>query len=92
MAKTDDTAAPATIAWLPLMAAIIITLAITADPRLLADSTGKADHTAAMALFWAMSAGFTRGVGFIPRHPVLAWLLSTPACLAGIAIAVLRLL
>ena len=82
----------AKIAWLPLLAAIVITAAITVDPRLLADASGKADHTAAMALFWAMSAGFTRGVGFIPRHRVLAWLLSTPAVLAGVLLAAVRLL
>ncbi|WP_227817388.1 cyd operon YbgE family protein [Nitrogeniibacter aestuarii] len=80
------------IAWLPLLAAIAITLGITANPRLLADGAGSADHWAAMALFWAMSAGFVRGVGFIPRQPVLRWLFSGWACAVGIGLALLRLL
>lgn len=80
------------VAWLPLLAAIGITLGITINPRLLADGAGSADHWAAMALFWAMSAGFVRGVGFVPRIPVLRWLFSGWACLAGIALALWQLL
>ncbi|QID18319.1 hypothetical protein G3580_12140 [Nitrogeniibacter mangrovi] len=79
------------IAWLPLLAAIAITLAITANPRLLADGTGGADHLAATALFWAMSAGFVRGVGFVPHQRVLRMLLSGGACLVGVVFALWRL-
>jgi len=87
---TDTSRGPG-IAWLPLLAAITITLGVTANPRLLADGSGGADHWAAMALFWAMSAGFVRGVGFVPRQRVLRGLLSGWACLLGIALALLRL-
>jgi cyd operon protein YbgE len=92
MAVMSEPRPPGTrLAWLPLLAAIVITLAITADPRLLADGQGGADHPAAMALFWAMSAGFVRGVGFMPRHLLWRGLFSGWACLAGIVLALLRL-
>jgi len=79
------------ISLLPLLTAIAIMLGITAWPAALSGPQGGADHWAAMALFWAMSAGFVRGVGFVPRH--LAWRLmfSGTACLLGIALAVVRL-
>lgn len=92
MDKVTDTPRGPGIAWSPLLLAIAITLGITANPRLLADGAGSADHWAAMALFWAMSAGFVRGVGFVPRLTGLRWLLSGWACIAGIALALLRLL
>ncbi|TVO57124.1 hypothetical protein FHP91_09500 [Denitromonas halophila] len=82
---------PVRIAWLPLLAAIAIALGITANPRWLADSAGHADHWAAMALFWAMSAGFVRGVGFMPHLPPLRWLLSGTACGVGVLLALWRL-
>lgn len=82
---------PPRIAWLPLLAAIAIALGITANPRWLADSAGHADHGAALALFWAMSAGFVRGVGFVPRLPPLRWLLSGTACSVGVLLALWRL-
>jgi predicted membrane protein len=40
-----------------------------------------------MALFWAMSAGFIRGVGFVPRARVWRWLFSGWACAAALALA-----
>lgn len=79
------------IAWLPLLLAITLTLALTVSPRLLANADGSANHGAAVSAMLAISAGFVRGVGFIPLHPVPRWLLSTPACLAGIAIALMLL-
>lgn len=88
---TDAPAASARIAWLPLLAAIAIALGITANPRWLTDSAGHADHGAALALFWAMSAGFVRGVGFVPRLPPLRWLLSGTACSVGVLLALWRL-
>ena len=44
-----------------------------------------------MARFWAMSAGFVRGVGFVPRHVAWRLLFSSLACLLGLALAVGRL-
>lgn len=90
-AMSSAPAKPVRIAWLPLLAAIAIALGITANPRWLTDSAGHADHWAAMALFWAMSAGFVRGVGFVPRLPPLRGLLSGAACAVGLALAVWRL-
>ena len=68
------------LAFLPLMIAIVITLVLTIYPLVLSKADGKADHLAATLLFWAMSAGFVRGVGFVPKHRVLRLLLSTTAC------------
>lgn len=54
---------------LPALAvAMLIMIAGTLYPPLMADATGQADHGLAMALFWAMSAGFVRGVGFVPQR------------------------
>ena len=61
-----------------LLAALAIMLVGSVYPLLFADAAGKADHGLAMALFWAMSAGLVRGVGFVPR-------------LAAVALAVFRL-
>lgn len=76
---------------LPLLTAIVIMLGITAWPAALSDGQGSADHWAAMALFWAMSAGFVAGVGFQPRF--IAWrvLFSGATCLLGVALAVGRM-
>jgi predicted membrane protein len=40
-----------------------------------------------MALFWAMSSGFVRGVGFVPRARVWRWLFSGWTCAAALALA-----
>jgi predicted membrane protein len=54
------------IQWPSLAVALLIMVVGTLYPPLMADAAGKADHNLAMALFWAMSAGFVRGVGFAP--------------------------
>ncbi len=83
---------PAQIALLPLLLAIAICVVISILPQLLVQH-GIANHGAASLLFWAMSAGFIRGVGFIPRQRILRALFSTYACLFGIiAAAALMLL
>lgn len=76
---------------LPLAAAVAIMVAVTLRPQLLADSTSGADHWAATALFWAMSAGFVTGVGFRPHARPWRLLFSGSACLLGIGLAMLRL-
>lgn len=68
------------LAFLPLTIAIVITLVLTIYPLVLSKADGKADHLAATLLFWAMSAGFVRGVGFVPKHRILRPLLSSAAC------------
>ncbi len=70
-----------------LLAALAIMLVGSIYPLLFADAAGKADHGLAMALFWAMSAGLVRGVGFVPRFGVWRWLFSGWACAAGLLLA-----
>lgn len=60
----------------------------TIYPLVMANAAGRADHALAALLFWAMSAGFVRGVGFVPHAVVLRWLFSGWACLAALAMAV----
>ena len=74
-----------------LLTAIALMLAGTAYPLLLARPNGQADHGLAALLFWAMSAGFVRGVGFVPRQPVWRLLFSGRACLVALALAALAL-
>lgn len=63
-----------------LFVGIAIMMIGTAFPFVMTDATGRADHGIAMALLWAMAAGFVRGVGFIPRHRVWRILFSGWAC------------
>lgn len=70
-----------------LAVAVFIMLAGSIYPLLFADAQGKADHGLAMALFWAMSAGMVRGVGYVPGHWLWRWLFSGWACAAGLALA-----
>jgi predicted membrane protein len=79
-------AAPRT-QWPGLAVALVIMVAGTLYPPLMADAAGKADHNLAMALFWAMSAGFVRGVGFVPRLWVWRALFSGWACAAALLLA-----
>ncbi len=67
-----------------LATGLVLMVAITADPRLLTDSTGRPDHLLATVIAWAMAAGFVRGVGFLPRTAWLRWMFSGRAC--GIAL------
>lgn len=80
-------AAPARVHLPSLLVALAIMLGGSVYPLLFADAQGRADHGLALALFWAMSAGLVRGVGFVPRFPVWRWLFSGWACLAGLLLA-----
>lgn len=71
-----------------LGAALAIMLATTLYPPMLADAQGRADHGLAAALFTAMTAGFVRGVGFVPRAGLWRWLFSGWACAAALLVAV----
>ncbi|GAP36761.1 cyd operon YbgE family protein [Piscinibacter sakaiensis] len=75
------------IQWPSLAAALAIMVGGTLYPPLMADAAGHADHRLAMALFWAMSAGFVRGVGFVPRHRAWRVLFSGGACAAALLLA-----
>jgi predicted membrane protein len=89
---TPAEAAPGRIRPLPLLTAVTIMLGITAWPHALSSPAGGADHWAASALFWAMSAGFVSGVGFRPHFWLWRAGFSGLACLAGAALAALRML
>lgn len=75
--------------WPCLLTGIAIMLGITVYPPLLTDSNGKADHGLATLLLLAMSAGFVRGVGFIPHAAIPRWLFSGWSCLALLTLAAL---
>ncbi|HVO05201.1 MAG TPA: cyd operon YbgE family protein [Burkholderiaceae bacterium] len=79
------------IALLPLLAGIAITLLLTVYPQIVVSGTGRVHHGAALSLAWAMSAGFVRGVGFVPQHRALQWLLSGTACGVALALSLLLL-
>lgn len=81
IARNRDHAA-AGMHWLCLLTGVAIMLGITVYPPLLTGSNGKADHGLATLLLLAMSAGFVRGVGFIPRATIPRWLFSGWSCLA----------
>ena len=83
-------AAAPRIQWPSLAVALVIMVAGTLYPPLMADAAGKADHNLAMALFWAMSAGFVRGVGFVPRLWVWRAIFSGWACAAALLLAAVR--
>lgn len=78
---------PAAMHLPSLAAGLLIMVVGTLYPPLMADAAGKADHGLAMALFWAMSAGFVRGVGFVPQRLVWRVLFSGWACVAALACA-----
>ena len=72
---------------LSLAVALLIMVGGTLYPPMMADANGHADHGLAVALFWAMSAGFVRGVGFVPRHPIWVLVFSGGACFAALLLA-----
>lgn len=63
-----------------LLLGLGLMLAGTLYPPLFADARGQADHGLALLFFWAMSAGFIRGVGFVPRARLWRALFSPAAC------------
>jgi predicted membrane protein len=88
VSPTDaGTQAPSRVHLPSLMVALVIMLVGSIYPLLFADAAGKADHGLAMALFWAMSAGLVRGVGFVPRRRVWRWLFSGSACALALVLA-----
>ncbi len=85
-------ARPAGLAWLPLLLALLILIVMTILPGIATDPLGHADHTAALLLLATMSAGFVRGVGFIPHNLPARVLLSAPATGIYALLAALRLM
>lgn len=78
---------PTRLHWPSLLAGLAIMLAGTVYPPLMADASGKADHTLASLVMLAMAAGFVRGVGFVPRWWGWRWLFSGWMCLAALVLA-----
>lgn len=70
-----------------LAVALLIMVVGTLYPPLMADATDQADHPLALALFWAMSAGFVRGVGFVPRLWIWRLIFSGWSCAAALLLA-----
>ena len=73
--------------WPALWVALLIMGGGALYPPLMSDAAGRADHSLAMALFWAMSAGMVRGVGFVPRRRIWRWLFSGWACAVALGLA-----
>lgn len=86
-AAIPDTA-PAGVHLPSLSVGLLIMVAGTLYPPLMADAVGRADHGLAMALLWAMSAGFVRGVGFRPQRWIWRLLFSGWSCTSALAFAV----
>lgn len=87
----NDAASHPGFALLPLLIATALMLLMTVLPGLATNRHGQADHPAALLVFWAMSAGFVRGVGFIPHHLLPRLLLSGLACGFALLLAGVRL-
>ena len=83
--------APPGMAFFPLLTGILLMVVMTALPYIATDNHGKADHTAALLLFWSMSAGLVRGIGFIPRNWLARTVLSGLACLLTLMLGITRL-
>lgn len=77
----------AAVQWPSLFAALTIMLVGTIYPLVFARADGTADHSLAMALFWAMSAGLVRGVGFVPRALIWKIFFSGWSCSTALALA-----
>jgi predicted membrane protein len=80
---------PPRMQWPSLLLALAIMIVGTVYPPVMADAAGKADHRLATLLFLAMSAGFIRGVGFVPRHMLWRWLFSGWTCGLALLLAIL---
>lgn len=82
---------PARTRPLALALGVGLMLGISLQPQWLTNAEGLADHTAAMLLMWAMSAGLVRGVGFVPQHWLPRWLLGLPAMALALLAALWRI-
>ena len=74
-----------------LFVGLAVMAVMTVYPHAAAKPDGSPDMLTATLLFWAMSAGFVRGIGFIPHLMPLRLLFSLPAALIALAAAAWRL-
>lgn len=84
---TTDLPARTAVHFPSLLAALLIMLVGTIYPLVFARHDGSADNGLAIALFWAMSAGFVRGVGFVPHAMGWRLLFSGWSCIAALVLA-----
>lgn len=82
-------AAPPRLHPVSLLIGLILMLAGSLYPPLMAGAGGRADHRLLLLLLWAMSAGIVRGVGFQPRAWLWRLLFSAAAMWLALAAAVL---
>lgn len=75
------------VRWPSLATGLAIMFGGTLYPALMIDAAGRPDYRVALLLFVAMSAGLVRGVGFVPRGALWAWLFSGWTCAGAIAAA-----
>jgi len=87
LAKQQSTESKA-IHFPSLLAALTIMLVGTIYPQIFANPDGLANHQLAIAIFWAMSAGMVRGVGFMPRARIWRFVFSGWACLFALLAAI----
>ena len=80
---------PPGLHWPTLLTGIALMAIGAVYPLVFAGPDGHADHGLALLLFWAMSTGFVRGVGFVPRQRLWRWLFSEWSCLATLGLAAL---
>ena len=73
--------------WPSLLVGVGLMVVLTGYPSLLTTADGKADHTLASVLLFAMCAGLVRGVGFVPRWWAWRGLFSGWACTAALLLA-----
>jgi predicted membrane protein len=84
--KTDSIHRENKFNLLSLLVAMSIMIGATAYPLLLVNDDGHANHLMAVSLFWAMSAGFIHGIGFVPRTTVWKWSFSGNAVLVTLSL------
>ena len=68
-----------------LLLALALMLIGSVAPVYLTDSQGRANHGLALLWFWAMSAGFVRGVGFIPQAAFWRSFFSAWSCVLALS-------
>lgn len=84
----DDTG----IRILSVLTGLVVAGLLIFAPHASQDRWGAADPLAAVLLLWSMGAGFASGLGLAARLPSVArLLLSSPACLGALVLAVFRI-
>lgn len=69
---------------------LALLLLMTARPDLATGADGRVDYPLTLLVFWAMNAGFVRGVGFLPRHWLPRIVLSGGACVLALTLVLTR--